>query len=157
MSRVSRRIASTPERTAVETWQRISALLAPDAKSANRAELDRVASVAAAAISSEGPKEDPIIIHGGGPRAHIYCVYGEDAVNKDGVEEDPFSRTPMEGDWKLSLPVPPEDLGWTQKKLQATSSRVTARALGEKLGEDEKASAHAGGGIEVDVKEFLQS
>jgi hypothetical protein len=141
----------------VETWQAISALLAPDANSANCAELDRVASVASSSISSEGPKDDPIIVHGGGPRAHIYCVYGEDAVNKDGVEEDPFSRTPLDGDWKLSLPVPPEDLGWTQKKLKATSSRVTARAIGEKLGEAENATAQASGGIEVDVKEFLQS
>ena len=157
MSRVSRRIASTPERTASETWQVICALLAPDAKSANRAELDRVASVAASTISSEGPKKDPIIVHGGGPRAHIYCVYGEDAVNKEGIEEDPFSRTPMEGEWKLSLPVPEEDLGWTQKKLRTTSNRVTARALGEKLGEDDRASAESNAGIEVDVKEFLQS
>jgi hypothetical protein len=155
MSRVSRRIASTPGRTAMETWKMISALLAPDPGSEARAELDKVSGVAASAISSEGPKDDPMIVHGGGPRAHIYCVYGEDAVSKNGVEEEHFTRSPVAGDWKLSLPVPKEDLGWTQKKLKTTSSRVTARALGEKLDGQEATKSSAA--IEVDVKEFLQS
>ena len=155
MSRVSRRIASTPERTAMETWKFICALLAPDAKSDARVELEKVSGVAASTISSEGPKDDPIIVRGGGPRAHIYCTYDEDAVSQDGVEENPFARSPVSGDWKLSLPVPKEDLDWTQKKLKATSSRVTARALGDKLEEEETTKSSAT--IEVDVKEFLQS
>ena len=155
MSRVSRRIASTPQRTAMETWKAICALLAPDAQSEARAELEKVAGVAASTISSEGPKDDPIIVHGGGPRAHLYCVYDEDAVSGDGVEEDPFTRSPVQGDWKVSLPVPKEDLDWTQKKLKATSSRVTARALGDRLDEEDKTKTTAA--IEVDVKEFLRS
>jgi hypothetical protein len=141
----------------METWDRISALLAPDPKSDARMELAKVAGVAASSISSEGPKNDPIIVHGGGPRAHVYCVYGDDAVTGDGVEEDGFSKSPTEGDWSLSLPVPAEDLDWTQRKLQADSTRVTARAVGTQMKEEKAAAtAAASSGATINLQEFMK-
>jgi hypothetical protein len=140
----------------MESWEAISALLAPGAQSDARKELAKVAGVAASTISSDGPRNDPIIVHGGGPRAHIYCIYGDDAVSGDGVEEDAFSKSPTEGDWRLSLPVPKEDLAWSQKKLGADSTRVTARAMGEEL-EEEKVAASVGGASVINIEEFMKS
>jgi hypothetical protein len=65
MSTVVRRsFASTPHRTAMKTWEAIAALLAPDPKSDARAELLKVAGVAASSISSEAPTEDAITVYG---------------------------------------------------------------------------------------------
>ena len=113
-----------------------------------------MAGVASSTISSEGPKNDPIIVYEGGPRAHIYCVYGDDAVAGDGVEEEAFSKTPTGDGWKMSLPVPKEDLAWTQRKLKADSSRVTARAVGEDLGEEKAAASRTEAAI--DLQEFMK-
>lgn len=154
-TRIRRSVAATPQRTAMETWERISALLAPDPKSDARKDLAKVAGVAASSISSEGLKNDPIIVHGGGPQARVYCVYGEDAVTGDGVDEDAFSKSPTEGDWSLSLPVPKEDLDWTQRKLKADSTRVTARAVGEDV-KDEKAAATARTDAGINLQEFMK-
>ena len=153
-TRVRRNVASTPQRTAMETWEMISALLAPEPTSDARKALFGVAGVAASAISSEGPKDDPIIVHGGGPRAHIYCVYGEDAVAGDGVEEETFGSSPTAGDWKMSIPVPKEDLSWSDRKLMDDSTRVTARAVGEKLKEQEAAVERKAAAI--DMQEFMK-
>lgn len=153
-TRVRRNIASTPARSAMETWERICALLAPDAASDARKELAKVAGVGASTISSEGPKSDPIIVYDGGPRAHIYCIYGEDAASGDGVEEEAFSKTPMGDGWRISLPVPTEDLAWAQRKLKADSTRATARAIGEDLREV-KASATRSE-TAIDMQEFMK-
>jgi hypothetical protein len=152
-TRVRRSVAATPQRSAMETWERISALLAPDPTSEPRKELAKVAGVAASSISSDGPKDDPIIVYGGGPRAHIYCVYGEDAVTSDGVEEEALSKSPTGDGWRMSIPVPREDLAWSERKLKADSTRVTARALGEELKEDAAAALRSEAAI--DMREFM--
>ena len=138
----------------METWDSICALLAPAAASDAREELAKVAGIAASTISSQGPKADPIIVYDGGPRAHIYCVYGEDAVSGDGVEEEAFSKTPMGDGWRISLPVPKEDLAWTQRKLKADSARVTARAVGEALGEEKTSATRSE--TTIDMSEFMK-
>ncbi len=137
----------------METWEKITALLTPDPASDPRKEFAMVAGVAASSISSEGPKDDPIIVYGGGPRAHIYCVYGEDSVTNEGVEEDTFSKSPTGAGWRMSIPVPKEDLAWSQRNLKATSTRVTARALGEDLGEGADTVRRSDAAI--DMQEFL--
>lgn len=153
---VARRVASTPSRTASETWSRIVGLLAPDAKSSARAELEKVAGVACSSISSEAPKSDAFVVLGSGPRVRVYCVFGDDAITGDGVNEDPLQVSPTAADWAMSIPCPPEDLKWSQDKLAAVSSRVTARAVGQdvpakdsKSGGDSEAS--------INVQEFLRS
>ena len=49
---IARRVASTPLRTASQTWTKIIEILAPDTASTARAELRNAAGVACASISS---------------------------------------------------------------------------------------------------------
>lgn len=153
---VVRRVASTPTRTASETWNKIMALLAPDPKSSARGELERVAGVACSSISSEATKDDAIVVHGNGPRIRVYCVFGDDAITGENVNEDAFHKSPTEGDWAMSIPCLPEDLAWSRNKLSSESSRVTARATGEDVpGKGSKSESNAGAAI--NVEEFLRS
>jgi hypothetical protein len=153
---IARSIASTPKRTATETWGAIVSILAPDTKSAAHTELQKVAGVAASSIASEAPNDDAFIIYGRGPQIRIYCVFGEDAVSGEGVNEDSIQECPTDGDWRMSMPCHAEDLDWTQKRLKSLSSRVTARALGEKINSDEAESSRASAGLSLSLNEFLK-
>jgi hypothetical protein len=112
----------------METWERIEILLAPDPKSEARTELAKAAGVACSAISSESPRDSAIVVWGNGPRVRVYCVFGDDAITGDGVDEEPLAKNPTEGHWQMSIPCPPEDVVWSQKKLSTISSRITARS-----------------------------
>jgi hypothetical protein len=101
---LARRVASTPVRTAVETWARIVEIIAPDPVSPARKELAKVAGTACTSIASEAPKQAPIMIWGGGPRVRVYCVFDEDAITQDGINEDALPKSPAEGDWRMSIP-----------------------------------------------------
>lgn len=153
---IVRSIASSPKRTATETWGVIASLLDPDSKGSGRIELEKVAGIAASSIASEALVDDAFVVHGNGPQVRIYCVYGDDAVSDDGVSEDPFQEPPAAGDWRLSIPCLPEDLDWVQRKLKSISSRISARTVGEKAAAEQAAStAHAA--LTVNLSEFLKS
>lgn len=151
---ITRTIASTPQRTASDTWEKIISLLAPDPNSSARAELKKVAGVAASAIASEAIKDDAIIVSGCGPQVRIYCAFGEAAVSGDGVDESAFKESPTGDGWQISIPCLPEDLEWTQKKLGSISTRITARALGEKAAPSD-ARAQNSVALTLNVTEFL--
>lgn len=153
---ITRTVASTPKRTATETWEAIVSILAPDAESPGRAELQKVAGVAAASIASEAPKEDAFITSGNGPQVRIYCVFGDDAVSGDGVNEDALKEAAAAEDWRMSMPSTSEDLDWTQKKLKSLSSRVTARALGDGIEPEKGNSSKASAGLALDMNAFLK-
>lgn len=157
---VARTVAATPQRTASKTWARIVELLAPDAKSDARAELEKVKGVAASSIASEATKSDPFVVYGGGPRVRVYCAFGEDAINGDGVNEEPLAESPMGTGWQLSIPCPPEDLNWSRNQLEAISARATARATGKDVDGESDASPNevsaSDGGAQIDVKEFFR-
>lgn len=155
---VARTIASIPQRTATDTWGQIVDLIAPDAISAARKDLDAVAGIACTCITDESLRDDPVVVHGNGPRVRVYCVYGDDAIEGDGVNDQPLSFVPTEGDWKLSLPCNEEDLPWVSRSLARVSSRVTARPLGqppgdvaESNGNDPTARANAPSQIDIDA------
>ena len=153
---VARRVASTPTRTASGTWSRIVELLAPDPTSPARIELAAAAGVACSSISSEAPKGDPFVVFGVGPRVRIYCVFGDDAITGDGVNDDALLNVPTAGDWAMSIPCLPEDLKWSQAQLAAVSSRITARALGEEVPAcDAKDSAETP--LTINLDEYLRS
>lgn len=155
-TRIRRRVAASPARTPMETWEKICSILAPDSGSEARKELMKVAGEASSTISSEGPMDSPFIAHGSGPRIHIYCVYGEDAVSGEGVEEEPLSSKPTTGDWALSMPVPEEDLEWTKESLKGKSKRVTARASGEAITESKEAASTVPSGFSINESEFYK-
>lgn len=149
MTVMARRIVSTPVRTAVDTWAKIVEILAPDPESPARKELAKVAGAACVSIASEAPKDAPIVIWGGGPRVRVYCVFDEDAITKDGVNEDALPSPPTEGDWRMSIPFLADDVAWSSNSLASVSSRVSARSLDDEVADEEP--------LTTSTAEFLKS
>lgn len=136
MTVVARWFISIPERSATATWERIVRLIAPDARSAPRRDLDAVAGVACSCITDEALAHDPLVVYGVGPRVRIYALYGDDSVEGDSANESPLSFVPTDGDWHMSIPCLPDDLQWVERSLKAVSGRVTARSLGTTVDAD---------------------
>jgi hypothetical protein len=113
---VARRFASTPLRTATETWSAIVDILCPDAGE-GRDELEGAAGVIAMLIADEATRARPIIVTGTGPQVRIYSVHGPDAVDGTNVNEGGLAQNPTTGTWTLVLPVPDEDVEWVTAKL----------------------------------------
>jgi hypothetical protein len=153
MTVLARVVRATPYRPADEAWDVIVGLLAP-AGGAARDELRKVAGVATSLIATEGPKNDKIVVWGGGPQVRINCIYGEDAVT-DEAREEKLPRSPTDGDWHMSLPCPEEDLTWVQAALAKKSTRITARKLGEKPDTDADEGQGASAAT-IDEEAFLR-
>lgn len=151
---LARTVAATPERTASATWAKIVEILAPDQGCEARAELERVKGVVMASIASEATRDDAIVVHSGGLRVRIYCVFGDDAINGDQVNEEPLTRSPFGDGWQISIPCLAEDVGWSQRQLHATSTRATARAVGEGVEEREPSQPEVTGDAQIDLEEF---
>jgi hypothetical protein len=154
---IARRVASTPVRSVSETWAIICQLLAPDPEGAARRELSAVQGIASSSIASEATKVAAIVVWGGGPRTRIYTVFDDDAMTKDGVNEDSLPRSPTVGDWRMSIPCPPEDVAWMRAQLARVSSRVFVRALDENVADDEDDSRGASNEpMKINVGEFMK-
>lgn len=139
MTVVARTLVSVPERSATDTWQRIVELIAPNATSPARRELSAVAGVACSCIADEALADDPLVVHGVGPRLRVYALYGDDAVERERANESALSWVPTDGDWRMSIPCLADDLAWVRAKLATVSTRVTARELGANVeGEEEE-------------------
>lgn len=130
MTVVARTLVSVPERSASATWEQVVQLIAPDDRSPARRELAAVAGIACGCITDEALADDALAVYGIGPQLRIYALYGDDAIEGDGANESPLSYLPTDGNWRMSIPCLPDDLGWVQRGLNAASLRVTARALG---------------------------
>jgi hypothetical protein len=154
MTVLTRVVRATPHRAADEAWAVIVGLLAPVGGAA-RDELMKVAGVAASLIAAEAPKKDQIVVWGGGPRVRITCIYGEGAITGDDAKEEKLPRSPTDGDWRMSLPCPDEDLTWVQAALAKKSQRITARKLGEKLDTDADEGQGASAAT-IDEEAFLR-
>lgn len=153
---LARRVASTPLRTASQTWTRIVEILAPDAGSAARAELQRAAGVACASIASEATRDAAIVVWGGGPRVRVYCIFDDDALTGDNANEDALAKPPTEGDWKMSIPCLPEDVPWSSKQLAAVSSRISARAMDANVDDEDSDAKVATSARSINLAEFLK-
>ena len=75
-----------------------------------------MAGTACASIASEAPKEAPIVIWGGGPRVRVYCVFDEDAITQDGVNEDALPKSPDRGRLANVHPISGGRRGVEQRK-----------------------------------------
>src|SRR5688500_18862483 len=115
MTAIARRIASIPERSAVGTLSVISQLVAWRSDSPEREELMRVIGMACSLITDEALRDDPLVVFGSGPRVRIYCVYGDDAIERSNVNEGALSFDATDGDWRVSLPCPSDDLDWVRR------------------------------------------
>jgi hypothetical protein len=153
---LARRIVSTPVRTVTDTWARIVEVIAPDPDSPARKELDEVAGTACASLASEAPKDAPIVVWGGGPRVRVYCLFDEDAITKDDVNEDALPKSPTEGDWRMSIPFLSEDVTWSRASLAAASDRISARSVDDEIA-DEESTAESAAPLSINLAEFLKS
>jgi hypothetical protein len=153
---LARRFASTPVRTAAQTWDAIVALIAPDPQSAARKELTKATGVACASIASEAIKDAPIVIWGNGPRVRVYGVFDEDAITQDSVNEGSLPQSPTDGDWQMSIPCQTEDVTWSSNNL-AVSARISARGVDDELEEEESATADTKSSLSINLSEFLKS
>jgi len=154
MTVIARRFVSIPQRTAVETWKAISLLLASDPKSDAARELAAITGIASSLITREA-MSSPIVLYGSGPRVRIYCLYNEDAVEGDDANESPLAFDATDGDWKLSMPCPADDLNWVQTALQNKSTRISARDMDSSLEQEEENVADSASA--VDLEAFFKS
>jgi hypothetical protein len=130
-------------------------LLAPTDCEA-RAELHRVGGVASTLIASEAAKNDPVIAYGAGPRVRVFCLYDESAVTGDGANEQHLPSSPTDGDWRVSIPCPEEDMKWVSEALAERSARITARALGQDIEPAPDSETESANALSVDPEAFLR-
>lgn len=125
----ARRVRATPHRLSSEVWNAIKGLLVSAHNKDANAEFEAFAGMGAYLIEDEVLKDAPLVIHGGGARVRVYCLYGEDAVNGDDANESALPEYPADGDWQLSVPARKSDLDWIRKNL--TSKGITRISLRE--------------------------
>ena len=141
---ITRRVRSTPHRTATTTWQAIIDVLAPQHELV-RQELLSIAGIAGSVISDEVLKDHPIVVWGNGPRLRLYCLYGEQAIEGETANENALTFSPTEGTWQMSIPTPPEDRAWIDAALKKRSSHIVARDINDAV---ESESSREGAVIE---------
>jgi len=154
MTIVARRFASVPKRRASDTWKEILSIVAPDRTSPAYKELTAIASPVSAMIASE--VDAPIVFHGTGPLLRIYCLYGEDAVLGERVNETALNFVPTDGAWSMSLPCPTEDLEWVRRRL-ADAPHVSARDESAAVKRVDQNREEESRSLTVDRAAFLRS
>ena len=158
MITVARRtFRSTPENDAMATWMAIVDLLTQEKPRGARSELLAVAGVAASIIADQTPGDAPIVVTCDGPRTRIYCLYDDDAIDGSGANEDLLGFDPLNGDWRVSLPCPADDLTWVQAALGRHSRRITARGPDEPVVSEKSATGTEGKPLVLDPRGFLGS
>ena len=156
MSVVARRIRATPERSASETWRVIVDLLAPGNGSA-RVELMSIEGIASSIISTESPKDSPIVVKGEGPRIRIYCLFDDDAVSGDDANESALAECPTAGDWTMSLPVEKEDVEWMKSALANKTKKVTVREKSQSVDDNTDNQQAKSSAPSINMEAFLRS
>lgn len=156
---IARSVASSPVRTAAQTWAKIVEIIAPDPQSAARKELAKAEGVACASISAEATKDAAMVVWGGGPRVRVYCVFDDDAVTRDDVNEDALPKSPTDGEWKMSIPCLQEDVEWCRANLAAVSSKISARIVDDDVedGDEQHQAAKAAPAMGINMQEFMKS
>lgn len=156
MSVVARRVRATPFRSAADAWQVIASLVARK-NSAAQQELLNIEGIGASIISTESPKDAPIVVCGSGPRVRIYCLYGDEAVSGDDANESPLAEDPTYDDWAMSLPADADDVAWAKESLTKRSSHVTVREKSEAVETNDSDShqAHSGEAV-INMEAFLR-
>ena len=97
------------------------------------------------------------MIWGGGPHVRVYCVFDEDAITKDGLNEDALPKSPTEGDWRMSIPFLAEDVAWSCRQ---PCRRVEQGydAIGRRRGCGRGTAApHRRRSLSINLSEFLKS
>ena len=117
---------SSPHRSAVATWHAISSLLTHSNPEA-RWELESVSGIASTIISGRVCEHSPIVVSCDGPQTRVYCIYDYDAIDGSGAIEDGLGFNPLYGNWEISFPCNPSDIGWIRSMLRKESARIRVR------------------------------
>ena len=151
-----RKIRATPHRSAAQTWELITTLLASPYGAQARDELAKVSGIGAFLIESESLKSAPLVVWGSGPRIRIYCRYGDDAITGDGANENSFAQLPTDGEWNMSLPANEEDLNWIRSTLKSNGvQHVVVRDLSQQVEEEDvKETVQASQPLQVNEEVF---
>ena len=87
----------------------------------------------------------------------VYCLFDEEAITGEEVNEDALVKPATDGDWKTSIPCLPEDVAWSSKQLASLSGRISARSMDEDVKDDERESTAATTALTINAAEFLKS
>lgn len=148
MSTVARKFSACPVRTAANTWETITNVIGAGNETV-KAELTKVAGIAASIISDGTPAENAITIIGTGPRLRIYCLYEEDGSIED-ANESTLHWNLFEGEWEIHFPVEKEDFGWVKKSLNEKGVRFIAYEAGSKAAENNNTKSSSSLTINLD-------
>lgn len=154
---VSRVVRSSPHRNTSDTWLVIVDLLSQGKEGEARKELLSVSGIASSVIAEQATKDAAIVATCEGPCTRVYCLYDEEAIEGGDANEDALGYDALKGQWAVSLPCPKDDLDWVQRALKAKSSRITARDMAQKLGEEGVTKATSPRGLILNIDQFLKS
>jgi len=147
--KLRRDVASIPQRSAKETWQVITDLVAEE-RAVDRTHLDAAASIVESLIADQMPATHPIVFKGSGPRVVVYCLYGEDALDA-GLEVDPLPKRPTAGDWRASAPCESEDTKWMNDCLRSRAPRISVYDVVEGPREDAESDAEGKSSLSPEI------
>ncbi|HWA15272.1 MAG TPA: hypothetical protein VG817_02480, partial [Gemmatimonadales bacterium] len=99
---------------------------------------------------------DAIVVRGSGPRIRIYCLYDDDAIAGEDASEGTLPEIPTTGDWRLSIPVPPEDYEWSVRAIKTCAPHITIRKAGEEVDESTEEKSAARATVRVNLEGFLK-
>lgn len=154
MTVYARTFASTPARTATETWEEISDLLNKKEEGEVAETLGKLNGIASTIIVSEIPSESPIVIFGDGPRIRIYCAYDDKALDNSNLDENPLPDSPVGDGWGISFPCKEEDIEWIQKKLD-NFDNISVRDPDEEVKDNKNGNSE--NSVEINSEEFFKS
>jgi hypothetical protein len=106
-------------------------------------------------IAAEAWRDEPAIVAGVGPQLRLFCVYGEDAIVGEDINEDPVSWSPTDGNWTMVMPCPSQDLAWVHDAAADVSARLQIVEL-TAAREAATVPPTASGAPSIDVEEFLR-
>ena len=149
MSTVARKFSACPVRTAANTWETITNVIGASNETV-KAELTKVAGIAASIISDGTPAENAITIIGTGARLRIYCLYEEDGSTED-ANESTLNWNLFEGDWEIHFPVEKEDFDWVKKSLSEKGARFIAYEAGSKPAEDNETKSSSNSVLTINL------
>jgi hypothetical protein len=127
-------------RTAVETWNRIIALLTAPNQAA-RSALEMITNVVAMLVAEEYTRNTPIVVlPATGPRIRIYTVHGPAAVGTDDDAASLATWPLVDSGWRLSFPCGIDDIDEVRAALRRHTF-VEVRDATERFAVDSEAAA----------------
>jgi len=124
MSTVARHFTASPARLSSATWQAISGLICKTDRDA-AAEFAKVGGLASSLINEKFFADNPLVLKNKGPRLRVYCIYGEDAITGDDVNESDLTWSPTSDEWHAFLPCSADEYDEMTASLKGKSVKFS--------------------------------